>query len=296
MKLLVTGTKGQVASSLAALSGHDALEIVCVGRPELDLADAGNIAEIIERTKPDVVVNAAAWTAVDAAETSKEAAFAVNADGAEAVAKAAADAGLPIIQVSTDYVFRGDKTDPYVETDSTGPIGVYGASKLEGEQRVAAANPRHAILRTAWVYSHVGANFLKTMLRVGRDRPELKVVDDQHGSPTHADAIAAGIVKVARNLVKQDVREAYYGVFHMSCAGEASWYDFAVAIFEDSAGQAGPSPKVTAITTAEYPTPTARPANSRLNCEKIARVHGVTMPHWRDPVAATVAKVLAVAD
>jgi dTDP-4-dehydrorhamnose reductase len=291
LRLLVTGREGQVVSALARAATSDAsLEVVTAGRPELDLARPDTIASAIEAARPDVVVNAAAYTAVDRAESEPDLAFAVNADGAGAVAGGAAALGIPIVQISTDYVFDGAKETPYVETDATAPLSVYGASKLAGEEAVAAANPEHVILRTSWVYSPGGANFLLSMLRLAGERPALSIVDDQHGSPTHAGDIAAGIVAVARKLA---AGEGTFGTFHMTADGATTWCGFARAIFEESAARGGPSVPVEPIATADYPTPARRPANSRLDCAKIGQVYGVRLPHWRESVARCVAEVLA---
>lgn len=290
LRLLVTGRSGQVVTALARLSDA-AVEIVTAGRPKLDLARPQTIAVAIAAARPDIVVNAAAYTAVDKAESGRDLVFAVNAAGAGAVAEAAAGIGVPVIQISTDYVFDGGKADPYVETDPTGPLSVYGASKLAGEQAVAAANPCHAILRTSWVYSSSGANFLLSMLRLARARPVLRVVDDQHGSPTHAADIAAGIVTAAEALA---TGAGTPGVFHMTAGGETTWCGFARAIFAASAHLGGPSAPVEPITTADYPTPALRPKNSRLDCTKIANAYGIQLPRWQERVQGCVAEALAV--
>jgi dTDP-4-dehydrorhamnose reductase len=281
VRIVVTGREGQVVRALierGAAAGHD---IVALGRPELDLAaDRATIVAALEAARPDAIVSAAAYTAVDKAEAEPELAFAVNAAGAEAVAIAAARLAVPLIHLSTDYVFDGAKPDPYVESDATGPTGVYGASKLAGEQAVLAAHDDVAILRTAWVYSPFGANFVKTMLRLGGDRDELRVVGDQRGNPTSALDIADGAIAVAEKLAaRRD--PALRGIFHMSGGGEASWAGFAEAIFAASAAAGGPTARVTPITTAEYPTPARRPANSRLSGDKLATAHGVRLPDWR---------------
>lgn len=281
MRALVTGSNGQVATALARLDGKG-VEIVCVGRPELDIVEIKTIRAAIARVRPDVVVNAAAHTAVDKAEGEPEAAFAVNAVGAGNVAAAAADAGLPVVHISTDYVFSGDKNSPYVETDPVAPAGVYGRSKLAGEEAVARANPNSAILRTAWVYSPWGSNFLKTMLRLAETRDRVNVVADQRGNPTYAPDIADGIVVVARALIEGAERSR--GVFHMAARGEATWADFAEAIFAASAGLGGSVASVGRITTAEYPTPAKRPANSRLDSTLFERTFGHSLPDWRERV------------
>ncbi|TFF25068.1 dTDP-4-dehydrorhamnose reductase [Jiella endophytica] len=283
MRILVTGRDGQVARCLADLS-LEGREIVALGRPQLDLTDPTTVKAAIADVRPDVVVNPAAYTAVDKAESEPDAAFAVNAQGAETVAAAAAAAGVPVIQVSTDYVFSGLKNGPYLETDETGPTGVYGASKLEGERRVAAANPKAVILRTAWVYSPYGNNFLKTMLRVARDRDVLRVVADQHGTPTYAPDIAAGIVAVCERMEAEPDGD-WPGIYHMVAGGETSWAGFAEAIFAASSRRGGPGATVEAITTADYPTPAARPANSRLDASRFAMTFGYRLPEWQSGIA-----------
>jgi dTDP-4-dehydrorhamnose reductase len=280
MRLLVTGRDGQVARALRAKAGAS-LEMIALGRPELDLAAPAALAAVVARVKPDVVVNAAAYTMVDKAEEEEALAMTINGDAAGALARAAAELNVPIVQISTDYVFDGTKAGAYVESDPVAPINAYGRSKLGGERAVAAGNPRHAILRTSWVYDGWGKNFLKTMLRLAETRDELGVVADQIGAPSYAPDIAEAVIAVARNLVDDaDARRA--GVFHMTGGGETSWAGFAREIFRLSTAQGGPSAWVREIATADYPTPAKRPANSRLNCDALARVHGARMPDWRD--------------
>ena len=282
MRIVVTGgPDGQVLLSLTERGGAVGHGIVGLGRPELDLVrDKEAIVRAIEQAAPEVVVSAAAYTAVDKAESERELAFAINARGAEAVAKAAERLGVPVIHISTDYVFDGSKPAPYVESDVPNPVSVYGASKLAGEEAVLAASPNSVVLRTAWVYSPFNANFVKTMLRLASDREEVGVVADQRGNPTSALDIADAILAVAANLVaseEQDLR----GVFHMTGQGEGSWADFAEHIFATSASAGGPSATVRRIATADYPTPARRPANSRLDSSKLHESHKVQLPHWR---------------
>jgi dTDP-4-dehydrorhamnose reductase len=280
MKIAVTGTAGQVVTSLierGAATGH---EVIAIGRPDLDLADPASVVRALSAAAPDVIVSAAAHTAVDKAETESDLAFAVNGAGPGAVAQAAKALGVPLIHISTDYVFDGMLDRPYVESDPTGPTGVYGASKLAGEQAVLDGHDDSAVLRVAWIYSPFGGNFVKTMLRLAADRDELGVVGDQVGNPTSALAIADGIIQVATNMVANSSPQLR-GVFHMTAQGEASWADFAQAIFAGSMARGGPTASVRPIGTADYPTPATRPANSRLDCGLIARVHGVTLPDWR---------------
>jgi dTDP-4-dehydrorhamnose reductase len=290
MRLLVTGREGQVAQSLLALSSSKA-EVVAVGRPELDIRDIGSIEHAISTYRPDVVVNAAAYTAVDKAESDAEAAFAVNASGAGNVARAAERAGLPVIQISTDYVFDGLSASPYAEGCQTGPQSVYGHSKLAGEKEVAAANPLHVILRTAWVYSTYGNNFLKTMLRLADGRSELRVVADQFGMPTYAPDIAAGIFVVAQRICNGCDSANCLGTFHMVAAGETSWAGFARQIFTQSALAGGPSADVIDITTADYPTPARRPANSRLQTTLFKDRFGYELPAWQDGVRRCISEI-----
>jgi dTDP-4-dehydrorhamnose reductase len=291
MKIAVTGKTGQVATSLLERGSSGRHEIVLLGRPELDLADPALVARALEAVAPDAVVSAAAYTAVDRAESERDLAQAVNADGAGAVAVAAARLGVPLVHLSTDYVFDGRLDRPYVETDATGPTGVYGASKLAGEAAVLAAHGDNtAVLRVAWVYSPFGNNFVKTMLRLAADRDEVAVVADQIGNPTSALDIADGILRVVENLgANRD--PTMRGVFHMTASGEAAWADLAVAVFAASAARGGPSARVRPIATREYPTAAQRPANSRLDCRRIAAVHGVKLPDWRGALEAVVSRL-----
>lgn len=291
MKLVVTGVTGQVALSLVERA-PPGVTVIPLGRPTLDLADPAGIAPALAGLGADLVVNAAAYTAVDKAETDRDAAFAVNATGAGAVALAARTLGLPLIHLSTDYVFDGAGPAPYVETDRPGPTGVYGASKLAGEAAVAAAHPGAVIARTAWVYSPFGSNFVKTMLRLAATRDELGVVADQIGNPTSALDIADGVLKMAANLLARPGDPDLSGLFHMTASGEASWADFAERIFAASAVAGGPAARVRRIATADYPTPARRPANSRLGCARLAAVHGVRLPDWRSAVDDVVARLL----
>ncbi|SJZ85573.1 dTDP-4-dehydrorhamnose reductase [Consotaella salsifontis] len=292
MKIIVTGRDGQVARSLAALSS-ETIEFVTLGRPELDVTKPETLRRAIAELAPAALVNAGAYTAVDKAESDQEAAFAVNRDGAGNVAAATAEAGIPIVHISTDYVFSGTKSVPYDETDAVEPQGVYGHSKLAGERAVAAANPAHVILRTAWVYSPFGANFVKTMLRVGKERDVLRVVADQHGTPTYAPDIAAGIAAVLARVAAEPEGADWRGIFHMVAAGETSWAGFAEAIFAESARRGGPSARVEPITTADYPTPARRPANSRLATAKFQRTFDHTLPAWRDGLSRCMDALLA---
>ncbi|MGO8089895.1 dTDP-4-dehydrorhamnose reductase [Rhizobium leguminosarum] len=280
MRIAVTGKQGQVVQSLLRRGAETGVEISAVGRPEMDLADPASIAAAFSALRPDVIVSAAAYTAVDKAESEPELAFSVNATGAGAVAEAAARIGAPVIHISTDYVFSGDKASAYSEEDATAPISVYGRSKLAGENAVAAANPNHVILRTAWVYSPFGANFLKTMLRLSETRDHLRVVADQTGCPTSALDIADAILAIASRIVA-DPAPSLRGTFHLTGSGEASWADFAEEIFTELSKSGGRNVGVERIPTADYPTPAKRPANSRLSGDKLAGTYGIRLPEWK---------------
>lgn len=291
-RILVAGRSGQVARSLDALQSTP-FEFVTLGRPDLDLGDAATIERAVLAVRPAAIVNAAAYTAVDKAENEPDLAFAINRDGAGLLAAAAARHGLPIIHLSTDYVFAGDKAEPYVETDAVGPQGIYGRSKLEGELAVAAANPAHVILRTAWVFSPYGGNFLKTMLRLAATRDTVRVVADQHGTPTYAPDIAEAIAVVLARALAEPTAEDWRGVFHMVAEGETNWAGFAEAIFERSRAGGGADARVESISTAEYPTPARRPANSRLATAKFRAAFRHALPDWHAGVAACLSRPLA---
>ena len=280
MRILVIGRKGQLARKLALESGREFV-VRSAGRPELDICRKDTIAGAIGAHEPDIVINAAAYTAVDKAESEPDAAYAVNRDGAGNVAAAAADAGLPVIHVSTDYVFSGEKPDPYVEEDETGPTGVYGASKLAGEHAVAAANPKHLIVRTAWVYSDVGQNFARTMLRLAGNRDRLTVVADQIGNPTSARDLARGLLHAASSVTSRG-GSGNFGIRHLTGRGGASWAEFAREIYAVSRDMGGPWCDVADIPTRDYPTPARRPANSRLSNEKFEECFNWKMPAWKN--------------
>lgn len=286
MRVAVTGKNGQVVSALQALASAE-LEIIALGRPELDLAHPETVWKALREAKPDVVVSAAAYTAVDTAESEQDIAFAVNRDGARAVAQAASDIGIPVIHLSTDYVFDGMKATAYVENDPTGPTSVYGRSKLEGERAVSDATDNYVVLRTAWVYSEYGNNFVKTMLRLSENRDEINVVADQFGCPTSANDIAVAVAAIARKLM-EDSAAPLRGVFHLSGTGETNWANFAKQILAFSAENGGKSMIVNDITTAQYPTPARRPANSRLDCRKLEEIYGIRLPSWQTSTRAVV--------
>src|SRR5438270_7399873 len=267
MKLLVTGTDGQLARSLAErVRLHPAIEMVLCGRPDLDLEQAGSSAAVIARVAPDIVINAAAYTAVDQAEEEPERAFRINAHAAGEVAAAAAENGAAVIQLSTDYVFDGCGSGPYREDGLVNPLGVYGRSKLAGEEQVRAANPRHVVVRTAWVYSPFGRNFVKSIMAAAEARDSLTVVDDQVGSPSSAFDIADGLLQVA-TARRSGLGESY----HLAAAGSTSWCGFARAIMDECAKHGLPAADVQPISSGQWPTKAERPRNSVLSSAKFER-------------------------
>jgi len=289
---MVTGREGQVVRSLLERAEGSGAEVVPLGRPELDLAaQPETIIASIKAVRPDVIVSAAAYTLVDKAEAERELAFAINEAGPRAVARAAQELDVPLIHLSTDYVFDGSKPVPYTEEDEPRPAGVYGASKLAGERAVLAEQENSVILRTAWVYSPFGSNFAKTMLRLAAGRDEISVVADQRGDPTSALDIADGILAVATNL-RSDRDPRRRGIFHMTGAGEATWAEFAEAIFAASKEAGGPTASVKHIRAADYPTAAKRPANSQLASDKLAEIHGVNLPGWRSSLAHVINRLV----
>jgi dTDP-4-dehydrorhamnose reductase len=276
--LLVTGGSGQIGGAvarLAALAGHD---VHAPTRAKLDLRDTAALQAAVAARPWHAIINCAAYTAVDKAESEPELAHTINAAAPATLASAAAAAGLPIIHVSTDYVFDGSKQGAYAEDDAVAPLGVYGQTKLAGEAAVRANNPHHAIIRTAWVLSAGGANFLNTMLRLGADRPEMRVVADQIGNPSSADDIAAALLSVVDQL------GARSGTWHFVNQGAASWHDLAAHIFAATAARRLPTPQLMPITTADYPTPARRPANSQLSTAQFERDFGIVPRRWQSAV------------
>ena len=295
LRIVVTGRNGQVARALKELASDLGVNVVTLGRPEFDLAATReDLVATVKSLRPDVIVNAAAYTAVDKAETERDVALSVNADGAGRVAEAAATLGVPIVQLSTDYVFDGAAATPYKECHPTAPINFYGVSKLAGEAAVRAATANHVILRTSWVYAPFGQNFVLTMLRLGAERPELAVVNDQHGAPTSAFDIAGSIVTIAKRLVDSPEDPSIRGVFHMANAGETNWAEFATEIFRLSANEGRRFARVRPIPTSEYPTPAARPKSSRLDLTKLGEVFGIHPQHWKDALRETLRRLPVV--
>ncbi|MBB4305331.1 dTDP-4-dehydrorhamnose reductase [Rhodobium orientis] len=292
-RVLVIGKSGQVATALLERAEAREIPALCVGRPEVDIATMDTLPHQAAAFAPTVVVNAAAYTAVDKAEDEEDAAFAVNAEGAGRVASAAAKLGVPVIHISTDYVYDGAKTGPYVETDSPRPLGVYGRAKLAGEEAVAKATDRHVILRTAWVFSPFGRNFVRTMLTLAETRDRLKIVDDQRGSPTYALDLADAILTIAERIAETGWQQRYQGVFHAANAGETTWRGLAREAFAASAALGGPTAAADPIPTADYPTPAVRPLNSRLDCGKLKATFGIDLPDWWVGVRDCVGRIVA---
>lgn len=280
LRIVVTGESGQVATSLKVLGqASEDLEVFCVSRPEIDLSVPASLMAPIRALRPDVIVSAAAYTNVDKAESEPDIAAVINGEAPGELARVANSLNIPIIHLSTDYVFAGDKDGWYDETDPTGPISSYGKSKLTGERRVAEETANHVILRTSWVYSPYGSNFVKTMLRLAQTRDEVSVVADQRGCPTFAPEMACAIVAVARRLVT-DNDPGLRGVFNLTGGGDTTWAGFASAIFERTRALGEKVVKVNPIGTVDYPTPARRPANSRLSTGKILNRYGYNPERW----------------
>lgn len=294
MRLIVTGTQGQVVTALKERGAAQNIEVIALGRPELDLGDPKSVAAAFAGVEGDAIVSAAAYTAVDKAESEEELATRINGQSPGEIAKIAAARKIPLLHVSTDYVFDGGLDRRWREDDATGPLGAYGRSKLAGEQAVLREDPKATILRTAWVYSPFGANFVKTMLRLGETRDELSVVADQRGAPTSALDIADALIAIAGKRLAEPDNAALCGLFHLAGSGEAVWADFAEEIFAEAERHGRKPVRVKRIATADYPTPARRPANSLLDTSKLAKNFGVVLPDWKISARACVARLLNV--
>lgn len=286
MRVLVIGRSGQVAQSLLERGAEAGVSVEAIGRPDADLARPETLENALARTEADMIINAAAYTAVDAAETDEDAAHALNAQGPGALARLCAVRKVPLIHISTDYVFDGTADRPYREDDPIAPRSAYGRTKADGEKAVADSGADALIVRTAWVYSPFGKNFVRTMLRVGAERDTLSVVADQRGNPTSALDIADALLGLAAARASWPTGAH---IVHLSGTGDATWHAFAEAIFE----AADLSPTVNAISTSDYPTPAARPANSRLDNTRLREEFGISLPHWRESLPPIVARLLA---
>lgn len=281
MKILITGAQGQVGKELVSIAKQH-YDVIAAGRDELDITQGKDVAEYIESSQPDIVINAAAYTAVDKAEEDQEIAYAINRDGAKNLAIACAQHNIPLLHISTDYVFDGSKIDAYSETDSVSPLGIYGDSKWQGEEAIRTQPTQHIILRVAWVFGAHGNNFVKTMLRLAKDRNELNVVADQFGGPSPAKSIAKTLISLV-DIYQKD-KSLNWGTYHYCGTDKTNWCDFAKEIFRQAndKGLINKEIRVNSITTAEYPTLAKRPQNSMLNCEKIKNTFGIDMPDWHD--------------
>ncbi len=287
LKILITGQHGQVSQALQQrLQGLG--ELVVLGRDQLDLANAEQIRQQVRAHRPDLIINAAAHTAVDQAESEPDAAFAINAIAPGILAEEAKALGIPLIHYSTDYVFDGSKPAPYTENDTPNPLGVYGQSKLAGEQAIAAVGGKYLILRTSWVYSSHGKNFLLTMQRLLQEKPQMRIVADQIGAPTWAGTIADSTRALIERWQAGDAGE--WGVYHLTAQGETSWFGFAEAIGEQLRAEGKPCAELEAIPSSAYPTPARRPLNSRLDCSRLQQQWHVSQPQWRDALHECLAR------
>jgi len=281
MRVLVTGCNGQVGHSLVQRL-KDNVELLAVDRAKLDITDSDAVFETVQNFKPDYIINAAAHTAVDKAEEEVDLSYVINRDGSAYLAQAANKLGSIILHISTDYVFPGNKDGLYEENDETGPLGIYGESKLAGEEEVIKANAKHIILRTSWVFGEFGNNFVKTMLRVGKSRDAMSVVGDQFGGPTYAGDIADALVAIINQLEANKEAPNQFGVYHYSGLPHVSWCEFAKCVFEKAeANDVLSAPVLTSITTDMYPTPAKRPINSKMSTTKISKVFGIEASDWR---------------
>jgi dTDP-4-dehydrorhamnose reductase len=283
--ILITGRNGQVARCLQELAAVRRVAVVALGRRDLDLELHEGVENVMAAVAPSVIINAAAYTAVDQAESQQGSAFSINRDGAAALASAAARMNIPFVHLSTDFIFDGRKQDPYVESDVPAPLNVYGASKLAGEIAVLSECPFATVIRSAWIYSPYGTNFVRTMQRLAETRPIVRVVDDQRGNPTSAFDLAAAVLQIAQRSQSVDCG-ATAGIYHLASEGEATWHGFAAAIFDGLGRRGLRIPRLEPISTEEYPTPARRPRNSRLNSSKAEQVFGIRLPPWRRSLEA----------
>lgn len=306
MRILLTGVTGQVGGELLPLLGALG-DVVAPSRAELDLSNPKAVREYVAKTRPDWIINPAAYTAVDKAESEPEAAYALNEGAPHALGLEAARLGIPVVHISTDYVFDGSGTRPWIEDDTPAPLGVYGASKLAGERALAETGAAHLVFRTSWVYGSTGKNFLLTILRLAQQTAEMRIVDDQHGAPTWSRDLARTIVLVLQRVAAlrahgqshADVVRMLPSLYHAAGTGETTWFGFAeefirlAALAQTNRAQTETKfAKLVPIATREYPTPARRPANSRLDCRRLQQVFGITLPRWQDATATVVNEVL----
>ena len=293
--ILIAGESGQLAAALGEAAPSHGLAVRQVDRPVLDFDRPASIAAVFAEAAPWLVINAAAYTAVDAAEDDADAAFRANRDGPAELARLCEAAGIPLIHISTDYVYDGLKGAPYLETDLTAPQGVYGASKLAGDHAVQSGCSRAIVLRTSWVYSPTGRNFVRTMLSIAQRTDRLRVVADQKGCPTSAPDLAEAILLIASRIAAGGWQDRFAGLYHAAGTGWTTWHDLAVATFQEAVRYGSPVPTVDTISTAEWPTRAQRPLDSRLNCDRLEATFGLRLPAWRDGLGRTIDAVFAVA-
>lgn len=282
MKILITGAQGQVGKELTHIANEKGFDVIAASRAELDITNSLQVDEYVAHCQPNIVINAAAHTAVDKAEDEQDLAFAINRDGSENLALACSNQNIPLLSISTDYVFDGSKAEPYSEEDAVSPLGVYGESKWQGEEAIRKNLNEYIILRVAWVFGAQGNNFVKTMLRLGQDRDELNVVADQFGGPSPAKNIAQTLIKLVEQYQKNN--SLAWGTYHYCGKDKTTWYGFATEIFNQAfeLGLLKKKIKVNPITTAEYPTAAERPSNSMLDCTKLKTTFGIDMPEWKE--------------
>lgn len=292
VQLLVLGANGQAARELLGLSAQRGVTTVGLPRLQCDIADCRSVEHALDRYEPELIVNCAAYTSVDKAESEETQAFRINAEGSRILAEEAVRRAIPLLHISTDYVFDGAKASAYQESDAVAPLGVYGRSKLAGEEFIRTANPQHVILRTAWVYGVYGQNFLKTMVRLAQEREELRVVGDQRGCPTSTADIAEAILAVARRI-KNGSPPVVWGTYHFTGSGETSWHGFAKEIVRVQAEKTGKTPLVTQISTCDYPTAARRPANSVLDSNRFTETFDYTALNWQERTEQTVSALLS---
>ena len=286
MKLLITGARGQVGTELVNEANKRGYDVSAFGSKDLDITNADQVNKIVYQVKPDVLINAAAYTAVDKAEIEKELAYAINATGSEYLALICKKLDIPFLHISTDYVFDGEKKTPYCETDEPNPTGVYGVSKLEGEKNIQKIWDKHIILRVSWVFGEHGNNFVKTMLRLAKQRDELSIVDDQFGAPTAATAIACTLLDVVESP-SSNQQDCSWGVYHLQSDPGVTWYEFAQEIFQQAerSGKIKKTIKCNPITSSEFPTPVTRPLNSKLDGLKLKQNFGIDTVYWKNDLS-----------
>ena len=291
MKMLITGASGQLGREIIDVTQSKGCRVQAPPEDDLDITDIDKIDHMIARHRPDLVINTAAYTQVDKAETEEALAFEVNKTGCTNLARMCAEHKIPLVHISTDYVFDGEKGSPYLETDPIAPLGVYGRSKAEGESEIRSILKQHIILRTSWLYGIYGNNFVKTMLNLATSKKVVQVVADQFGSPTNAADLARAILTVARHLKKSP--DAHWGTYHYCGLGVITWYAFAEKIMELTREIGGnPTASVEPVTTAEYPTPTKRPAYSALDCDRIYRQFNISPEPWQKSLETTIRRLL----